>query len=96
MPYGPGGPFPGSGGPMSYGQAGFSGPPSPGNVSTVGSMAKDAEHAQRTSSPRPQSPSADSVEGSEARDQGAYEAQQQHEEQPWHASGTPLWRSCTS
>ena len=81
---------------MPYGQAGFSGPPSPGNVSTVGSMAKDAEHVQRTSSPRPQSSCAESVEGTEARDQGTHEAQvqQEQEEQLRHPSGTLLLRTC--
>ena len=84
MPYGPGGPFPGVSQPMPYGQASFSGPPSPGNMSAVGSMAKDAEHAQRGGSHRPQSPSVDSVEGSAGRDQSTSETQVQQEPEHWH------------
>ena len=84
MPYGLGGPFPGVGQPMPYGQAGFSGPPSPGNMSAVGSIAKEAEHAQRNGSPRPQSPSVDSVEGSEGRDQCTHGTQMQQEQDDWH------------
>ena len=95
MPYSPGGPFPGVGQPMPYGQANSSGPPSPGNVSTVGSMAKDAEHVQRGGSPRSPSPSVDSMEGSEARHHCTHdlETQQEQEGLQQQAAGTLLFSS---
>ena len=95
MPYGPGGPFPGVAQPMPYGQALFSGPPSPGNVSTVGSMAKDAEHVQRAGSPRSKLPSVDSMEASEAGDHCAHDLQTQQEQEALQqqAAGTLLFSS---
>lgn len=92
MHYGAGGAFPGAGEHMAYGQASFSGPPSPGNMSTVGSAAKDGEKAQRAGSPRPQSPSEDSLEGSEGQEALACETQTQRQpekSQP-HTAGANL------
>lgn len=97
MPYGPGGPFPGVGQPLPCRQAHFSGPPSPGDVSSMGSMARDAEHVQRAGSPRPQSPSVDSVEGSGARDQCMHDLHMHQEQEALqqHAAGTLPFTSCS-
>ena len=83
MPFGLGGPFQGPGRPMPYGQVGFPGPPSPGEMSAVGSIAtvaKSAEHVQRTGIPRPQSPSVVSAEETEKGEQCTFETQMQRQQ----------------
>ena len=94
MPFNAGGPFLAAFRPMLFGQAGFSGPPSPGNMSAVGSMAcpaKDGEQAQPAGSPRPQSPSVDSADGEDGREQCTFDEQMQRQQEGrQHAAGVLL------
>ena len=68
---------------MPFGQAGFSRPPSPGNMSAVGSVANgamDPETLEQGGSPRADSPSADSVEGLECQEQCTFDEQMQRQQ----------------
>ena len=72
---------------MPFGQAGFSGPPSPGNMSAVGSLATgvmDPESIQQGGSPRADSPSSDSEEGLECRKQCTFDEQMQRQQDGRH------------
>lgn len=94
MPFTAGGPFQAAFPPMLFGQAGFSGPPSPGKMSAAGSMAcpaKDGEQARPAGSPRPQSPSVDSADGGEGQEQCTFDEQMQRQQEGrQHAAGVLL------
>ena len=94
MSFTAGGPFQAAFSPMLFWQAGFSGPPSPGKMSAAGSMAcpaKDGEQVQPAGSPRSQSPSVDSADGEEGREQCTFDEQMQRQhEGRQHAAGVLL------
>ena len=83
MPFNGGAPFQGAPRQMPFGQAGFSGPPSPGNMSAVGSVANgamDPESLQQGGDPRADSPSSDSVENLDCQKQCTFDEQMQRQQ----------------
>ena len=99
MPFNGGAPFQGAPRQMPFGQVGFSGPPSPGNMSAVGSVANgamDPESLQQGGHPRADSPSSDSVEGLDCRKQCTFDEQMQRQQdgrQPGAGSHSCLYFS---
>ena len=84
MPSNGGTPFQGASRQMPSGQAGFSGPPSPGNMSAVGSIAigaTDPDSLQQGGDSRADSPSSDSAEGLECRKQCTFDEQMQRQQE---------------